>query len=115
MGVRENRELVLRLYREGYPKGPRGLGRFFAPEYVDHSGWNDLEGLKATLHAFHEAYPSARWHIDDVIAEGERVVVRSKITVPAATGIMKTVESFALFRLSRGRIVEHWSHGDSLF
>lgn len=115
MGVRENRELVLRLYKEGYQKGPKGLERFFAPEYVDHSGWHDLKGLKTTLLAFRKAYPSARWHVDDVIAEGERVVVRSKITVPAATGIMKTVESFALFRLSRGRIVEHWSYGDALF
>ncbi len=115
MGVRENRELVLRLFKEGFPKGPRGLDRYYAPGYVDHSGWGDLKGLKAGMAAFREAYPNIEWKIHDVVGEGDKIAVRSSIRILGAVGVIESLASLTNFKIAQGRVVETWGHGDPLF
>ena len=115
MGPRENKELVARLYREGFSGDLRGLNRFFAPNYKDHSFFGDLKSLKAALHTFKSAYPNLEWRAEQVIAEGDRVCVRATLLVKSATGVMKTLGSTSIYRVQQGKIVEHWGHGDPLF
>lgn len=115
MGVNENKELVLGLYKDGYPNGPSGLGRFFGSGYVDHAGWGDLRRLEAGLSAFKQAYPNVEWKVEDMIAEGDKVAVRSSVKILSAVGAVNTVSSVSIFRIANGKIVETWGHGDPLF
>jgi steroid delta-isomerase-like uncharacterized protein len=82
----------------------------------------DREGGKLYLQAFANAYPDAHITIDDMIAEGDRVVTKKTFTgtntgefagMPA-TGKRVTVQYVDIMRVRGGRIVEHWLCLDQL-
>jgi len=82
----------------------------------------DREGGKMFLQAFAAAYPDARFTIDDMVAEGDRVVTKKTFTgtntgefngMPA-TGKAVTLQYVDILRLRDGRIVEHWLCMDQL-
>ncbi|MCK6550629.1 ester cyclase [Myxococcota bacterium] len=115
MGARENKELIRRLYAEGFPGAPEGLDRYFARGYVDHALWGDLPGLKSALKALKTAYLSVEWAVDDLIAEGDKVAARATMKVPGALGTYKAITSTTIFRFdASGRIAETWGHGDPI-
>lgn len=115
MSSRENKNLVVRLYKEGFSGDPRGLNRFFAPNYRDHSFFGDLKGLKTAMTAFHEAYPNVVWRVDHCLCEGDKVAVGTTMSVRNATGTARTVTSTSIYRITNGKITEHWGNGDPLF
>lgn len=82
----------------------------------------DREGGKLYLQAFANAYPDGRMTIDDMIAEGDRVVTKKTFTgtntgefagMPA-TGKRVTLQFVDIMRVRDGRIVEHWLCLDQL-
>ena len=115
MAPSANKELVLSLYKDGFNGDPRGLNRFFAPNYRDHSFFGDLRGLKAALHAFRTAYPNVAWRVEQSVAEGDRVAVHAVVAIRGATGTVRTIGSTSIYRVAQGKIVEHWGNGEPLF
>ncbi|CAN0599247.1 unnamed protein product [Laminaria digitata] len=115
MNPRENKNLVVRLYKEGFSGDPRGLNRFFAPNYRDHSFFGDLKGLKAAMTSFHEAYPNIVWKVEHCLADGDRVAVRTSLNIRNAVGTARTVTSTSIYRIANGKIAEHGGNGDPLF
>ncbi len=96
------------------------------PEFVNLSAPPgvpaDREGGKMFLGAFVNAFPDSRVTIDDMIAEGDRVVTKKTFTgthtgefngIPA-TGKQVTLQYVDILRLRDGRIVEHWLSMDQL-
>ena len=102
------------------------VDRFLALDFVDHgalpgslpgpAGFAD--GVRRLLAAF----PDARNEIDDIVAEGDRVVVRWTMTgthtggglgVPA-TGRAVRVAGITMSRVVDGRIAEHWIYRDDI-
>jgi steroid delta-isomerase-like uncharacterized protein len=94
------------------------LDDLVAPDFVSHT-WGMAEAgrdqLRETTPQMHSLLRDVEMTIDDLVAEGDRVVVRltSSATpkgefmgVPAA-GRRYTIGEFHLFRLSDGQIVEH--------
>jgi steroid delta-isomerase-like uncharacterized protein len=82
----------------------------------------DREGGKVYLKAFTEAYPDVHYTIDDMIAEGDRVVTKKTFTgtntgefagMPA-TGKRVTLQFVDIMRVRDGKIVEHWLCVDQL-
>jgi predicted ester cyclase len=82
----------------------------------------DREGGKLVLGAFMNAFPDGRWTIDDMVAEGDRVVTKKTFTgthqgelngIPP-TGNRVTLQYVDILRLRDGRIVEHWLSMDQL-
>ena len=82
----------------------------------------DRAGGKLYLQAFAAAYPDARFEIDDMVAEGDRVVTKKTFTgtntgefagMPA-TGKRVSLQYVDIMRLRDGRIVEHWLTMDQL-
>ncbi len=97
--------------------------------------------INMVLEAMQIAFPDRRWEIDDVIAEGDRVVclttvsgtfgavpppppgplppdwvgLESTALVPAsARGKPYSVKHIHVFRVANGQIAEHWAARDDL-
>ena len=96
------------------------------PEFADHSRPpmlpDGLEGLKQQVTIFYTAFPDIWSRVEDVLAEGDRVVVRwtaggthrgSFCGVPP-TGRSGSTMGIHIFRVAGGRIVEHWGNSDDL-
>lgn len=115
MGTKENKDLVLRLHREGFPGDPKGLTRYYSAAFRDHGFFGDLKGLQAALATFKEAYPNCQWKVERLVAEGDQVAVHVALSIMGQAGPLRTMRSTSIYRLERGRIVEHWGNGDPLF
>jgi predicted ester cyclase len=100
------------------------LDEFFSPDFVDHNslfdGESGLESLKRSAQKFHAAFPDSQHVIEDLIAEGDRVVVRivGRGTFAAEfmgiqpTGALIEMKGIAIYRITAGRIVEKWAEQD---
>jgi steroid delta-isomerase-like uncharacterized protein len=86
---------------------------------IEADGPEDVKRVFATLHA---AFPDLHISIEDVIAEGDRVVCRERITgthsgsymgLPA-TGKNVAYNEITIARFADGRIVETWGVVDML-
>jgi predicted ester cyclase len=97
---------------------------FIAPDYIGHvcASTMDRMELERLERQFCEAFPDIRHFIDDLIAEGDRVVLR---TTAKAThrgrfeGIDPTGRSveftgLVVYRIQAGRIAESWGEIDFL-
>lgn len=81
-----------------------------------------LEGVKQTFQGLRQAFPDMTVHIEDMIAEGDKVVGRFVVSgtntgsfmgMPA-TGKKFTYDEIVIVRFENGKIVEHWAEMDSL-
>jgi steroid delta-isomerase-like uncharacterized protein len=78
------------------------------------------EGFKEYMRAVRAAFPDFRNHIEDLIAENDRVVARLTYTGThqgavlgiAPTGRQVSYAGVALFRVADNRIAEGWVLGD---
>ena len=83
---------------------------------------NDKEGGKMFLGAFINAFPDSYVTIEDMIAEGDRVVTKKTFTgthtgefsgIPP-TGNRVSIQYVDIMRVRDGQIVEHWLSMDQL-
>ncbi|HLX55642.1 MAG TPA: ester cyclase, partial [Ktedonobacteraceae bacterium] len=82
----------------------------------------DREAQKQRIAGFHKAIPDLTFAIDDLFAEGDRVVFRITLRGThqgvfmgaAPTGKQITVTAIDIARLEDGKIVEHWGEMDML-
>jgi steroid delta-isomerase-like uncharacterized protein len=86
----------------------------WAPVTLDTAGYK--EGMTAILNAF----PDSRFLVDDMIAEGDRVVARHHLQgthqadfqgIPA-TGKPVNVNAIVIFRIENGKAAELWLNAD---
>ena len=123
----DNKALVRRFYEE-IDKGNIGaLDELVAEDYIDHSPppfpglASGREGLKQAFRMFEHATPGSH-HIEEQIAEGDKVVTRMTSTgkhegdLPGAprTGNELKMTSITIHRIVGGRLVEKWSEKDVL-
>ncbi len=80
------------------------------------------DGHKAIGRLFRTAFPDLEWRIDDLIAEGDKVVARTTMSgtqtgeffgIPA-TGRRVSMTGVHVFRVQDGKIAEHWGSNDDL-
>jgi predicted ester cyclase len=96
------------------------------PSFVNHSSPpgvpSDREGGKMFLGGFLNAFPDARFTVDDMIAEGDQVVTKKTFTgthkddffgIPA-TGKPVTLQFVDIMRVRGGRNTERWLSMDQL-
>ena len=131
MSEEENKALMRRYYEQidnatKDKRGPSFLDDFVAPNFVNHNpspGFTpDLEGLKQAYDHFLAASPDGYHVVEDMIAEGDKVVTRLSARgtqTGELFGIPPTDERFsmtaiAIHRIANGKIVEHWSELDNL-
>jgi predicted ester cyclase len=117
-----NRALIERVYRDGYNGGDvRLYDECYTDDFVHHSKTiHDIapggDGERESMLRFRAAIPDACFEILDLVAEGDRVAARLRITgTPrgefgdiGATGEPIDIHGLALFRVRDGRIAEEW-------
>ena len=85
------------------------LDEFMASDYVDHS--NQLRGredVKKFYAGVFKDFPDFHRTIEDIIAGGDKVWVRNRITGTASTGKKIELASVNIFRIVNGKVVEGW-------
>ncbi len=127
MSIEENKALASRWTEELWNQGNlAAIDELAATNYVDHTPMPDvspdLQGLKQFVTVVRAAFPD--WHAttEDMIAEGDKVVVRftgsgthkgESMGIPA-TGKQLTMMAIAIHRIAGGKIVENWLQADML-
>ena len=116
---------IRRFMEEVFNKGNmKAADEFMSVDIVEHDPFPGqgpgLQGFKQGMAAFRQAFPDLRVGIDDVLADGEKVVIRSTMkgthkgtfmNMPP-TGKQISVEGIDIVRISGGKIVEHWGLTD---
>jgi predicted ester cyclase len=122
-----NKASVRRFYDEVFNKKNRAaISEFIAPNHVDHAAPPGLpggiEGVKQTLTMYLTAFPDLHFTVEDLIAEGDKVVARltthgtqqGTFMGVAPTGKQVTVTAIDINRIVGGKSVEHWLQMDML-
>ena len=127
MSTEENKARVRRVFEEMNEQNyPALLEEFCARDYVWHDAppgiSPDLAGWRQGRIAFLTAFPDAHLVVEDVIAEGDKVVARvtSRAThqgefmgIPP-TGKRLSWTWIEIDRIKDGKIVECWDNSDDL-
>jgi len=122
-----NKRVVRRFFEEVWSKGDMTLrDSLLDPNYAGHIPGNaaplDREGWTAWFTGFRKAFPDARFTVEDMVAEGDRVAARltmrgthrGALNGIAPTGREVTVTGMSIERIENGRIVEGWNQNDAL-
>jgi predicted ester cyclase len=127
VGVEENKALYRRWFEEVVSEGKLALAdELLAPDYRLHFPGApepvDREGHKQLVLMFRAAFPDWTESIDDVIAEGDKVVIRvtgrgtheGEFQGVAPTARPVTATGVGIGRIENGRIAEAWAAYDAL-
>jgi steroid delta-isomerase-like uncharacterized protein len=128
MSIEANKALVRRLVEGVWSTGNLAAAdEILAPNMVDHAaqmggGAGDREGFKNQVRMFRAAFPDGHTRIDDMIAEGDKVVLRwtdggthrGEFMGIAATGRPVTITGIDIYCIADGKVVEYWCNEDEL-
>jgi steroid delta-isomerase-like uncharacterized protein len=128
MSTEQNKELVRRLIEEVFNRGNMSLiDEVVAPDFVEHEELPPgippgREAPKQMTAMMRSAFPDFKATIDDIMAEGDKVVVRqtwSGTQNGEFMGIPPTGKSVSfgvidIIRIAGGKLVEHWGQMDSM-
>ena len=128
MSTEDNKHTLRRFYEAIDRQEIAALDRFVSANYIDHNplpmpgAAAGFEGLKQAFAAFVTAFPDSVHTLEDIVAEGDKVVARvvGKGTHRApfmgvpASGRQISMEGIAIYRFEHGKIVEKWGQQDRL-
>jgi steroid delta-isomerase-like uncharacterized protein len=127
MSAEQNKSIVRRWVEEGWNKRNLALiDQLFAPNFYQHETGpemvNSSEALKVFVSGYLSAFPDLQFTIEDLIAEGDKVVWRFKATGTntgpflggPSTGKSVAVTGTVTFRLENSRMAEAWLNLDVL-
>jgi predicted ester cyclase len=147
-GAEANKELVKRYFDAMERGAVDESAEFWAPDSINHASGRHGQppprgrnGMAIVSRMLRTAFPDRRWEIDDMIAEGDKVVCRMTVSgtfgavperppwkvppgwvgvestelVPtAAAGNAYSVHHIHIFRIANRQIAEHWAARDDL-
>jgi steroid delta-isomerase-like uncharacterized protein len=128
MSIESNKALITRWIEDGWNAGnPALIDEIYAPNVVQHDPSSPApvassQALKSYVSGFLAAFPDLHFTIDDLLAEGDKVLWRFTaqaahtgplMDIPA-TGKRVIVTGMALFRIANGTIAEVWVNFDTL-
>jgi predicted ester cyclase len=123
MSQENNKVAIRRFYDEAInQKKLAVIEELFGASYVSHDLPTDPTELKHFINGFHLAFPDGQIIIEQMIAEGDTVAARltfhgtqiGQFQDIAPTGKTVTVPALDMYRLSEGKIVEHWGGPNQL-
>lgn len=127
MSTEANKQIVRRYQEAHNTNNLDRLDEMVAADIISHKTLPGLppglEGGKLAHRGTVAAFPDLRHEIEDLFAEGDKVVMRwtmigthsgAPFIGQPATGRQMRVSGISIFRLAEGIIVEHWAEPDSL-
>jgi len=86
----------------------------FSSDFLDHDEPGGAaigpEAAKSMMEYAYQRWPDLQVHVKDIIAEGDKVMVRNSWTATeASTGQRIEFHGFVLWRFSNKKIVERWA------
>jgi steroid delta-isomerase-like uncharacterized protein len=124
MSAEENKALALRSWEA--PNNPDIIDEVYAADLVWHDPDQEIQGAeeaKQFIAMYTTAFPDLNATVEDVIAEGDKVVTRWTIRgthqgeieeFGPATGKQAVLEGITIHRIEGGKIVEEWNRYDNL-
>jgi predicted ester cyclase len=116
-----NKTLVRRFYKEVYGDWNMALvDEVVSPRFTSHDwpegGPTGPAGFGVFYSAIRTALPDARYEVDDLISEDDKVVVRWRLLGThegdfrgiAPTGRAITLKGIAIYRVDGGKLMERW-------
>jgi steroid delta-isomerase-like uncharacterized protein len=128
MATEQNKALFRRMVEEIFNRGNMSLAdEFIAPDFVEHEELPPgippgREGVKQLTAMLRSAFPDFKATIDDMIAEGDKVVVRMTwrgthkgefMGIPP-TGKSVSFGVIDIVRFAGDKFAEHWGLMDSM-
>jgi steroid delta-isomerase-like uncharacterized protein len=128
MSIEQNKALVRQMVEEIFNRGNISRAdEFLSPEFVEHEELppgipQGREGVKQLTTMMRNAFPDFKATIEDIIAEGDKVVIRmtwSGTQKGEFMGVPPTGKSVSfgvldIIRVAGGKFVEHWGQMDSM-
>jgi steroid delta-isomerase-like uncharacterized protein len=126
MSAQENKALARRSWEIVSQRNPDLIEEFYPAVFVWHEPDRDIRGYeqaKQFVSTFFEAFPDITISVEDVIAEGDKVVSRYTIRgthqgqteeFGPPTGRQMELEGITIHRFEDGKIVEEWERYDNL-
>jgi steroid delta-isomerase-like uncharacterized protein len=127
MRLDDNKALARRFFDEVWNQGNLAvIDELTASNFIDHDPMpgqaSGIEGVRQFVQKYRSAFPDLHITVEDVIAEGEQVVLRwtAKGTHKGpffdmpVTGKSATVRGITINRIRNGKFVEGWTSFDQL-
>jgi predicted ester cyclase len=125
MSTTDNKLLARRVLEEVFPANDDvALRELISDQFVNHEAPNGtppgLGSITMFMHMLNQAFSEQRWEIHDVLADGDKVVIRcthSGVHTGDFFGLPATGRRFAynqmhIVRFDNGKGVEHWAVRD---
>lgn len=127
----DNEALIRNFYQEINKGHLAVIDEMFAPNFVLHGPNREQRGTrelaKKLVQMTLTAFPDARSTVEEIVAKGDKVVVRLTMTGThkgelyggsegnfPPTGKSVRAEEIDIYRIAGGKILEAWSEGDAL-
>ena len=123
----ENKELVRRFFEEVSNEGHlERIPEMVAPDFVNHNPAPEaspgMEGLNQGITMLRTGLPDFHTEIEDIFAEGDRVVARltfsgthqGQMMGRPPTGNKMSIGGIVIFRVTDGKLVERWGQLDAM-
>ena len=129
MSAEENKAIARRIMNEAMNDGRLEVAdELIASDWVDHDPANppDFAGgpdaFKQLVSLYRGAFPDLRMTIEDMVAEGDRVVTRwtargtheGELMGVPPSGKQVTVTGIGIDRIAGGKVAESWGSWDTL-
>ncbi len=129
MALEQDKALIRRFIEELFNQGNLAIvGEIVAPGFIEREQLppglpEGREGVKVLTGMLRNAFPDFKATIEDILAEGDKVVIRMTwsgthtggefMGIPA-TGKKVSFGVIDIIRISGGKVVEHWGQMDSM-
>jgi predicted SnoaL-like aldol condensation-catalyzing enzyme len=110
MSSEKNKANIRKVNEALNKKDLTAIDEFMAPDYVDHT--NQLRGREDVKQFYTRAFkdlPDFHRTVEDIIAEGDKVWVRFKITGTAPSGKKIELTTVSILRIANGKATEGWT------
>ncbi|MDQ3808887.1 MAG: ester cyclase [Chloroflexota bacterium] len=126
MSVEENKALVRRFFEAFFANDAAALEEVTSQDVVYHTAPPGLsagiQGYRELMAMYHGAFADLRLTIDDMIAEGDKVVTRftgsgthrGDFMGVAPTGKQAAAGAISIVRVAGGKVTEEWDQLDLL-
>ena len=121
--LQKNKQVVQRIYEVAInERRPEVTAELISPEYLGPQGERGPGGFNGNVESLLAGFPDIRFRIEDLLAEGDQVVVRWAWTGThtgtfrgiAPTGRRVSTTGIVLYQLRDGRVVRNWLENDRL-